>query len=110
MDLQHSLRTNGELVTDDGILKVKNFKQWVDPYVKRSVQGISKTRFATFESGRPIQFRETMTGQCTDMPLYKVGMNRKIIKINLRTLHTWLTWLSQGILNSTREPSLASRM
>lgn len=48
------------------------------PYVKSSVQGISKTRFVKFESGKPVQSRESMTGSCTDMALYKVGMNRKI--------------------------------
>lgn len=79
--VQHNLRSSGELAPGDRVLKVKDYKQWVLPYIRISVPGISKTRFVKFESGKPIQTRETMTGMCNNTTLYKVGMNRKISNV-----------------------------
>ncbi|GLV33254.1 hypothetical protein CBL_08422 [Carabus blaptoides fortunei] len=76
--IQHCLRSKGSLNTGDRIIKVKNFEDWIGTYVKNSVPGISKTRFVLFQTGHSLKSRETMTGYCSDMSLYKVGMNRKI--------------------------------
>nr|CAI5825355.1 unnamed protein product [Callosobruchus analis] len=79
--VQHSLRANGEIAPCDRILKINDYKQWLMPYIKTSVPGLSKIRFIRFQSGKPVQSRESMTGTCTDTSLYKVGMNRKISTI-----------------------------
>nr|CAI5831974.1 unnamed protein product [Callosobruchus analis] len=79
--VQHSLRANGEIAPGDRILKINDYKQWLMPYIKTSVSGLSKIRFIRFQSGKPVQSRESMTGTCTDTSLYKVGMNRKISTI-----------------------------
>lgn len=76
--VQHSLRSDGTLKPGDRIIQVKNFKGWIDPNVKNSVPRIFKTRFVLSETGSRIMARESMNGECSELPLYKVGMNRKI--------------------------------
>lgn len=76
--VQHSLRSDGGLMTDDRVVKIKDFKGWFESHLKASVPGISKARYIEFFKGGHPKIKEAYNAEPMEVKLYRVGHSRQI--------------------------------